>query len=62
MGRRVFVTGLGAVTPIGINVAKSFKALCNGVTGCKALPKDAYYDFHCNVGAPMVEEAYSAEF
>lgn len=33
MERRVVVTGLGAVTPLGIGVPESWKALCAGVSG-----------------------------
>ncbi len=62
MGRRVFVTGLGAITPVGMNIKNSFKAICNGVSGLKKLKKDEFYDFKCNVGGPMPEEAYSSAF
>ncbi|MFH1625060.1 MAG: beta-ketoacyl-ACP synthase II [Pseudomonadota bacterium] len=33
MRRRVVVTGLGAVTPLGIGAEKTWKALCAGVSG-----------------------------
>ncbi|KAF0123882.1 MAG: 3-oxoacyl-acyl-carrier-protein synthase II [bacterium] len=32
-GRRVVVTGLGAVTPLGTGVDKSWQALCEGISG-----------------------------
>jgi len=33
MKRRVVVTGLGAITPLGIGVAKSWQSLCQGKSG-----------------------------
>ncbi|HCX89757.1 MAG TPA: beta-ketoacyl-[acyl-carrier-protein] synthase II, partial [Deltaproteobacteria bacterium] len=33
MKRRVVVTGLGAVTPLGIGAEKTWKALCAGKSG-----------------------------
>jgi 3-oxoacyl-[acyl-carrier-protein] synthase II len=32
-GNRVVVTGLGAVTPVGLDVASTWEAICNGVSG-----------------------------
>ncbi len=39
MRRRVVVTGLGAVTPIGIGVEKSWKALCEGKSGIATITR-----------------------
>ena len=33
LGNRVVVTGMGAVTPVGLDVESSWKAICNGVSG-----------------------------
>jgi len=37
--KRVVVTGIGAVTPIGNNVSDYWKSLINGVSGAKAITK-----------------------
>ena len=60
MGRRVFITGLGAITPVGMNIKSTFKNICSGVSGLKKLEKNEFYDFKCNVGGPLPDEAYSA--
>ena len=40
LGNRVVVTGMGAVTPVGLDVESSWKAICNGVSG--AAPIEAF--------------------
>ena len=42
-GHRVVVTGLGAVTPVGLDVASSWSAITQGVSG--AAPITAF-DLH----------------
>lgn len=39
-GRRVVVTGMGMVSPVGLDVPSSWQAICNGVSG--AAPIDAF--------------------
>lgn len=39
MNRRVVITGLGAVTPIGIGVEPSWKALCEGKSGIDTISR-----------------------
>lgn len=39
MSRRVVVTGVGLVTPQGIGVEKSWKNICDGVTGIKEITR-----------------------
>lgn len=61
--KRVVVTGMGAITPIGIGIEKSFANLAKGLTGMVLFDKSKFvYDFKCHVGAPMPEEALSEEF
>ena len=35
--KRVVVTGIGALTPIGNNVPQYWEALVNGVSGCDTI-------------------------
>ncbi len=62
MGRRVVVTGLGTISSVGMNLKDTFKAVCKGVSGVKMMKKHEFYDFKCNLGAPLIEEAYSDDF
>ncbi|MDG1065565.1 MAG: beta-ketoacyl-ACP synthase II [Luminiphilus sp.] len=52
-GNRVVVTGLGAVTPVGLNVASSWQAICNGKSGAASIEgfnTDAFStQFSCSV-------------
>ena len=43
--RRVVVTGLGAVTPIGVGVENTWQALLNGVSGATAISRFDTTDF-----------------
>ena len=36
-GNRVVVTGLGAVTPVGLDVASSWSAICDGRSGAASI-------------------------
>ena len=37
MSRRVVVTGLGAITPVGNDVPTTWKNLCDGVCGIETI-------------------------
>ena len=39
MKRRVVITGLGAVTPLGTGITKSWEALCNGKSGINKITR-----------------------
>jgi 3-oxoacyl-[acyl-carrier-protein] synthase II len=52
-GNRVVVTGLGAVTPVGLDVASSWQAICDGKSGAASIESfntDAFStQFSCSV-------------
>ena len=39
MDRRVVVTGIGLVTPIGLGLDNNWKAICEGKSGIKKITK-----------------------
>ncbi|MEM1413591.1 MAG: beta-ketoacyl-ACP synthase [Myxococcota bacterium] len=50
--RRVVITGMGAVTPIGHTVSESFDALLAGRSGVRFMPEWAFMeDLQCRLGA-----------
>ena len=53
MSRKVVVTGLGAITPIGENVQETWKSALAGVSGVHALEQDwvEKYDLPVRIGA-----------
>ncbi|MES9520238.1 beta-ketoacyl-[acyl-carrier-protein] synthase family protein [Streptomyces capoamus] len=50
--RRVLVTGLGAVTPLGGDVPSTWEGLLAGRTGIRLLDGPGYDDFPVRIGAP----------
>lgn len=58
-GKRVVVTGLGMVSPVGLDVASSWRNICNGVSGAAtitAFDTDTYSTrFSCSVKAFSVD-------
>lgn len=51
--RRVVVTGLGAVTPVGLNVETSWENIINGVSGIKPLTRVNPDEFPAKVAAEI---------
>lgn len=50
MTRRVVVTGMGMVSPLGTGVEKNWKALCEGVSGIGPITKFDVSDFPTRIG------------
>ena len=59
---RVVVTGMGAITPLGVGFKKSWQNLLLNKTGIKKVGELKGYDFKCRIGSPMPEEVYSEQF
>ncbi len=53
MKRRVVVTGVGAVTPLGIGVEKSWQALCQGKSGIGEITSFDASDFRTRVAGEV---------
>ncbi len=51
--RRVVVTGLGLVTPLGIGVEKTWKALCAGESGVDRIARFDVTDYPCQIAAEV---------
>ena len=51
--RRVVVTGLGAVTPLGIGVEQSWRALCQGKSGVSRITKFDASGFKSQIAAEL---------
>lgn len=63
MSRRVFITGMGTINPLGVGVKNSFKNLLKGDTATTALPDSGITaGFKCLVGGKMPDEVYTEEF
>ena len=54
----VVVTGLGATTPLGGDVASTWDGLLNGRSGVRRLEVDwvERYDLPAKIGAPLVQD------
>jgi 3-oxoacyl-[acyl-carrier-protein] synthase II len=59
--RRVVVTGLGMVTPLGTGVAKNWEALCAGKSGIRRIEKFDASPFPCQI-AGEVRDFKSEDF
>ena len=53
MGNRVFVTGVGAVTPIGLSVKDYWNSLISGTSGISNITKFDTTDFSVKIGAEL---------
>lgn len=51
--RRIVITGLGVVSPIGLNVPDFWLALSQGKSGVRRLKNIAMPEFHVNLGAEI---------
>ncbi len=51
--RRVVITGVGAITPIGNDAKKSFENLINGVSGVSKITRFDTTDFRCKIAAEV---------
>lgn len=54
--RRVVITGLGALSPIGESVASSWSALLAGKSGVVRLPEEWCPDIPAQIAAPVVKD------
>jgi len=61
MTRRVVVTGLGVITPLGTGVDKSWQSLCQGKSGIDAITRFDAADFRTRI-AGEVRDFAPAEF
>ncbi len=59
--RRIVVTGLGAVTPLGLDVATSWNALIEGRSGI-GMPSPKNYAGRIAVGKTRSKKKYSNKF
>jgi len=53
--RRVVITGLGAVTPIGLDAPTFWSNLCKGKSGAKTLTHLPTDEISCKIGAPIYD-------
>ncbi|MBI3016209.1 MAG: beta-ketoacyl-ACP synthase II [Candidatus Tectomicrobia bacterium] len=53
-GRRVVVTGLGVVTPVGIGVEESWQAWCRGESGIRQITRFDVSDFPVKIAGEVV--------
>ncbi|PDT82655.1 beta-ketoacyl-ACP synthase II [Sinorhizobium sp. BJ1] len=62
--RRIVITGMGAVSPLGSNVTTSWSTLLSGRSGIRRLPDDVVGDLPAKVGGmvPSLEEDPEAGF
>lgn len=53
MDRRVVITGLGMVTPLGIGVEENWEAVCAGVSGIKEITKFDPSPYPCQIAGEV---------
>ena len=53
MGRRVVITGMGAVTPLAVGVEESWKRLCAGESGIKRITQFDASSLKCQVAGEV---------
>ena len=60
--KRVVITGMGAVTPIGLTVSEYWKNLCEGKSGGQVLTHLDTEGLSCKIGAPIYDFDPEAHF
>ncbi|MCK5507057.1 MAG: beta-ketoacyl-[acyl-carrier-protein] synthase II, partial [Desulfobacterales bacterium] len=53
MDRRVVVTGVGLITPLGIGVKETWQALCAGKSGIAEITRFDTKDFHTKIAGEI---------
>lgn len=53
MDRRVVITGVGAITPLGIGVEETWQALCAGKSGITEITRFDTKDFHTKIAGEI---------
>ena len=53
--RRVVITGLGIVSPVGSTVATAWDSICNGRSGIRTITKLDVSAFPCRIGGEVVD-------
>ena len=53
MDRRVVITGLGMVTPLGIGVEENWESVCNGVSGIEEITKFDPSPYPCQIAGQV---------
>ena len=56
-GNRVVVTGLGAVTPLGLDVASTWAGICAGKSGAAMIDQFDAEGFSTQFSAPVIQLA-----
>lgn len=51
--RRVVISGLGAISPLGLNVEETFSNLIAGKSGIKTISKFDASDYHCSIAGEV---------
>lgn len=59
--RRVVITGVGAITPLGTGAGKSWQALCQGKSGVARITKFDPSGFKCQIAAE-VKDFHAEDF
>lgn len=54
--RRVVVTGVGVVSPIGCDTATAWNSILNGYCGIKSLDNQQYESLPCKIAAKISED------
>ena len=53
MNRRVVITGLGLITPIGIGIEQTWESLCNGRSGVAEITRFDTTDYQTEIAAEV---------